>query len=83
MLQVAWAQLLLCGWALGTELTFELPDNAKQCFYEDITTGTKCTLEFQVSRFVYYAVAFTHSGGLSCFTTQLPSYGSDVVEELV
>lgn len=39
---------LLCGWAIGSELTFELPDNAKQCFYEDITIGTKCTLEFQV-----------------------------------
>lgn len=46
--QVLWAHLL-CGWAFGSELTFELPDNAKQCFYEDITVGTKCTLEFQVS----------------------------------
>lgn len=32
----------------ASEITFELPDNAKQCFYEDITQGTKCTLEFQV-----------------------------------
>jgi len=48
LVQVVVAQLLLCGWALGAELTFELPDNAKQCFYEDITVGTKCTLEFQV-----------------------------------
>lgn len=47
-LQVLWAQLL-CGWVLGSELTFELPDNAKQCFYEDIIIGTKCTLEFQVN----------------------------------
>lgn len=47
LLQVLWAQLL-CGWVLGSELTFELPDNAKQCFYEDIIIGTKCTLEFQV-----------------------------------
>lgn len=47
LLQVLWAQLL-CGWVLGSELTFELPDNAKQCFYEDIIMGTKCTLEFQV-----------------------------------
>ncbi|KAI6234458.1 GOLD domain-containing protein [Aphelenchoides fujianensis] len=31
------------------ELTFELPDNANQCFYEDITTaGTRSILEFQV-----------------------------------
>lgn len=50
LLQVLWAHLL-CGWALGSELTFELPDNAKQCFYEDIIIGTKCTLEFQVRLF--------------------------------
>ncbi|GAB6020198.1 hypothetical protein CHUAL_002919 [Chamberlinius hualienensis] len=30
------------------ELTFELPDNAKQCFHEEIKTGVKCTVEFQV-----------------------------------
>lgn len=47
LFQVLWAHLL-CGWVLGSELTFELPDNAKQCFYEDIIIGTKCTLEFQV-----------------------------------
>ena len=45
-------QVLLWGWVRGSELTFELPDNAKQCFYEDITIGTKCTLEFQVSEAV-------------------------------
>lgn len=50
---LAWV-LLLCaqlmfGWIRASELTFELPDNAKQCFYEDITVGTKCTLEFQVT----------------------------------
>uniref|UniRef100_A0A8C6SWI2 Transmembrane p24 trafficking protein 7 n=1 Tax=Neogobius melanostomus TaxID=47308 RepID=A0A8C6SWI2_9GOBI len=47
LLQVLCAQLLWV-WVLGSELTFELPDNAKQCFYEDIIMGTKCTLEFQV-----------------------------------
>lgn len=50
LLQVLWAHLL-CGWVLGSELTFELPDNAKQCFHEDIIMGTKCTLEFQVRCF--------------------------------
>jgi len=30
------------------ELTFELPDNAHECFYEDIKQNTTCTLEFQV-----------------------------------
>lgn len=45
---------LLLVWALAacaaraSEITFELPDNAKQCFYEEIAQGTKCTLEFQV-----------------------------------
>lgn len=44
--------LLLPGPSGASEITFELPDNAKQCFYEDITQGTKCTLEFQVPRVV-------------------------------
>ena len=34
--------------ALAGELTFELPDNEKQCFHEIIDKGVKCTLEFQV-----------------------------------
>ncbi|KAJ1207998.1 hypothetical protein NDU88_003388 [Pleurodeles waltl] len=34
----------------------ELPDNAKQCFYEDIAQGTKCTLEFQVITGGHYDV---------------------------
>lgn len=42
------ALLLVPGPGGASEITFELPDNAKQCFYEDITQGTKCTLEFQV-----------------------------------
>ncbi|KAG2466558.1 TMED7 protein, partial [Polypterus senegalus] len=54
--QVIWAQLLLLGWARASELTFELPDNAKQCFYEDIIAGTKCTLEFQVVTGGHYDV---------------------------
>ncbi|XP_037068469.1 transmembrane emp24 domain-containing protein 7-like [Pollicipes pollicipes] len=32
----------------AVELTFELPDNEKQCFYEDIKAGEKTTVEFQV-----------------------------------
>ena len=30
------------------ELTFELPDNERQCFHEVIDKGVKCTIEFQV-----------------------------------
>lgn len=34
--------------AAGVELTFELLDNAKDCFYEDIKLNTSVSLEFQV-----------------------------------
>ena len=34
----------------AVELTFELPDNAKECFFEVIEKGTEATLEFQVSK---------------------------------
>ncbi|KAL1773823.1 transmembrane emp24 domain-containing protein 7 [Sigmodon hispidus] len=48
--------LLLPGPSGASEITFELPDNAKQCFYEDIIQGTKCTLEFQVITGGHYDV---------------------------
>lgn len=32
----------------GAELTFELPDNAKQCFHEDVEQGVKFSLDYQV-----------------------------------
>nr|XP_044997349.1 transmembrane emp24 domain-containing protein 7-like [Jaculus jaculus] len=47
------------GWrlpALLPEITFELPDNAKQRFYEDIAPGTACALEFQVITGGHYDV---------------------------
>ncbi|KAG9330812.1 hypothetical protein JZ751_017287 [Albula glossodonta] len=31
-----------------TELTFELPDNEKQCFYEDLEAGVKIDIDYQV-----------------------------------
>ncbi|CAG5853126.1 unnamed protein product [Menidia menidia] len=34
--------------ASGTELTFELPDNEKQCFYEELEKDVKFDLDFQV-----------------------------------
>lgn len=41
--------------AAGVELTFELLDNAKDCFHEDIRLNTTVTLEFQVWRgFIIY-----------------------------
>ncbi|XP_038162368.1 transmembrane emp24 domain-containing protein 3 [Cyprinodon tularosa] len=32
----------------GTELTFELPDNEKQCFYEELGKGVRFDIDFQV-----------------------------------
>lgn len=32
----------------GTELTFELPHSAKQCFHEDVERGVRFSLEYQV-----------------------------------
>ncbi|KAI6203635.1 GOLD domain-containing protein [Aphelenchoides besseyi] len=51
--------LKVCGWSLlvisllftsstAIELTFELPDNANQCFYEEIKAGVDSIIEFQV-----------------------------------
>ncbi|XP_034288682.1 transmembrane emp24 domain-containing protein 7 [Pantherophis guttatus] len=48
--------LQLSGSVRASEITFELPDNAKQCFYEEIVQGTKCTLEFQVITGGHYDV---------------------------
>lgn len=39
------AALLLTG---GVELTFELADSAKECFYQEIGKNVSSTLEFQV-----------------------------------
>ncbi|XP_009895634.2 transmembrane emp24 domain-containing protein 3 [Dryobates pubescens] len=46
-------------WALragGTELTFELPDNARQCFHQQLERGTKFTLDYQVITGGHYDV---------------------------
>ncbi|XP_057669012.1 transmembrane emp24 domain-containing protein 3 [Diorhabda carinulata] len=46
-----WIIILLvefCQICIATELTFELPDSAKECFHEEIKANTSCTLEYQV-----------------------------------
>lgn len=62
--------ILLAGSGVvqSTEMTFELPDRVKQCFYEMIEEGTEAFLDFQVSyhtscmltynyiNFVYYTI---------------------------
>lgn len=42
--------LLRAFLVFGSELTFELPDNEKQCFYEELEKDTKFVIDFQVSR---------------------------------
>ena len=37
--------------AYSVELTFELPDSAKQCFFQEIEEGVESTIEFQVKKF--------------------------------
>lgn len=34
---------------LGTEFTFQLPDNDKQCFYEELEKDTRFDIDYQVS----------------------------------
>ena len=40
--------LSLLAVVFAGELTFELPDNERQCFFEQISKGVQSTLEFQV-----------------------------------
>ncbi|ESN94751.1 hypothetical protein HELRODRAFT_157751 [Helobdella robusta] len=41
---------LICfvSFCTGEELTFELPDNEKMCFYEEANDKVECVLEYQV-----------------------------------
>ena len=48
LMAITLALVLHCGGVGGVELTFELPDNAKECFHEIIEKDTESTLEFQV-----------------------------------
>lgn len=48
--------LLCVQTAFTGELTFELPDNERMCFFEKIDKGVKCTLEFQVITGGHYDV---------------------------
>jgi len=53
---------ILCGllpFSNAVELTFELPDSAKECFHEIIQEGTSSTVEFQVVTGGHYDVDVT------------------------
>lgn len=44
--------VVLLSWACKAgELTFELPDNERQCFHELVEKDVNCVLEYQVSAF--------------------------------
>jgi protein ERP2 len=59
---VAGVLALVLASALAVELTFELPDNAKQCFHEEIPKDKKSTIEFQVVTGGHYDVDMTLEG---------------------
>lgn len=40
--------LYVIAFVKAIELTFELSDNANQCFFEDIKAGVDCVIEYQV-----------------------------------
>lgn len=47
---------ILLGMTKAVELTFELPDSAKECFFEIIQEGTESTVEYQVVTGGHYDV---------------------------
>lgn len=51
------AALLGALGAAGTELTLELPDSAQRCFHQELESGTKFTLDYQVCTCLYLATA--------------------------
>ncbi|PIO72694.1 Emp24/gp25L/p24 family protein [Teladorsagia circumcincta] len=59
MRRLALLTALLSLRVYGIELTFELPDNANQCFYEDIKSGVDVLLEYQVVTGGQYDVDMT------------------------
>lgn len=64
MNSLPFALSIFCSAFLGiiaSELTFELPDNGKECFYSEIKANTSATLEFQVSvigKVVFFTITF-------------------------
>lgn len=57
LIVVAFVNLYSC-----TELTFELPDSARECFYEEIKKNTSATLEFQVETILFLLQVFVMYG---------------------
>ncbi|CCD71474.1 GOLD domain-containing protein [Caenorhabditis elegans] len=56
MLKFVIVSSILVALGLSIELTFELPDNANQCFYEDLKKDVDTVFEFQVVTGGHYDV---------------------------
>lgn len=46
--------ILTSSLAIATEFTFDLADNAEECFYESIASDVHCTFEFQASVWIWF-----------------------------
>lgn len=58
----------------GTELTFELPDSAKQCFHEDVPRGVRLSLDYQVGLAPAPGVAWRGCPGRRCIPASGPEW---------
>lgn len=47
------AFLLMSQSVFGVELTFDLPDSARDCFHEDVKKNTTVILEYQVIPYIH------------------------------
>lgn len=62
---ILFLQSLLILVVRGEELTFELPDSARQCFHQEIKQGDKCTFEFQVMPIYTFVTSYWFSFSVS------------------
>ena len=63
------------------ELTFELPDNERMCFFEEIEKGLECTLEFQVECVNNYSIGSLSVQQLTGRFEQLSCADSEILSE--
>lgn len=50
------ALLLMSQHVFCVELTFDLPDSARECFHEDIKNNESVVIEYQVCRTKYHQI---------------------------
>ena len=74
--------ILMCiSLARSGELTFELPDNERMCFFEEIEKGLECTLEFQVECVNNYSIGSLSVQQLTGRFEQLSCADSEILSE--